>query len=514
MLNLWQGLERTIRHNKDRTAIIENIDGRASTITWREFGERVEKASGVLDGLGVSKNAGYGICMKNSARFDELKWAGFRMGAIPVPINWRLAPPEILHILEDSGADMIFLEKDFLPLFDAPELAPWRERLVCTDSEADQADVTIYDDLFEKAKVPEAVEVDGEEDAILLYTGGTTGRSKGVRLSHNNITTCSVGYTMGLQGKPDDVYLHVAPMFHSADLLATGWFLIGGGQAYMPMFSPPALFDAIEICRATVVILVPTMVIMTLNDPGLLALDKSSLRRIITGSAPLAPELSKGLADNFPDVGLSNTYGLTEVAPDLTIFEPDEFREAIEQDLPHRASVGKPNVFVDLRITGPDGEEVAEGESGDLWARGPNIMKGYLNLPEQTAEVLVDGWFYTGDVARIDENGYVYLLDRTKDMIITGGENVYSTEVENVLYNHPDIMECAVIAVPDDKLGEKLMAVIVRRPDTDPTPEDIIAHCREVIGGYKIPRLIEFVDAMPKNAMGKILKNELRKTYG
>jgi long-chain acyl-CoA synthetase len=210
---------------------------------------------------------------------------------------------------------------------------------------------------------------------------------------------------------------------------------------------------------------------------------------------------------------LSNTYGLTEVAPDLTIFEPDEFREAIKKDLPHRASVGKPNVFVDLKIIGSDGNEVASGESGDLWARGPNIMKGYLNLPEQTAEVLVDGWFHTGDVARFDENGYVYLLDRTKDMIITGGENVYSTEVENVLYKHPDIMECAVIGVTDKKMGEKLMAVVVRRPDTDPTPEDIIAHCREVIGGYKIPRLIEFVDAMPKNAMGKILKNKLRNIY-
>tara|TARA_B100000315_G_scaffold241439_1_gene262319 strand:- start:169 stop:1716 length:1548 start_codon:yes stop_codon:yes gene_type:complete len=514
MLNLWQALDRTIRHNLDRKAIIEHINGDALVTTWREFGERVSKASGVLLSQGVAKKVSFGICMKNSARFDELKWAGFRAGAIPVPINWRLAPPEIVHILKDSDVETIFLEADFLPLFEAPELAPWRGNLVCTNPVDDSQKVVLYDDLFAAATIPEAAEVDPDDDAILLYTGGTTGRSKGVRLSHTNIITCAVAYTLGLQGKPDDVYLHVPPMFHSADLLATGWFLMGAGQAYLPMFSPSALFETIENCGVTVIVLVPTMVILTLNDPGLAAFDRSSLRRIAIGSAPLAPELAKGLAENFPAVGLSNTYGLTEVAPDLTIFEPDEFREAIEHDLPHKASVGKPNILVDLKLVGPDGEEVAPGDSGELWARGPNIMKGYLNLPEQTAEVLVDGWFWTGDIARFDENGYVYLLDRSKDMIISGGENVYSSEVENILYKHPDIMECAVIGIPDDKLGEKLMAVIVSLPDTNPTSEGIIAHCREMIGGYKIPRQIEFVEAMPKNAMGKILKNELRNIYG
>ncbi len=212
-------------------------------------------------------------------------------------------------------------------------------------------------------------------------------------------------------------------------------------------------------------------------------------------------------------MGLSNTYGLTETSPDLTMFDPREFREAIEQDLPHMASVDKPNAIVDLRVVGADGRDVAPGASGELWARGPNIMKDYLNLPEETAEVLADGWLRTGDITRIDGNGYVYLLDRAKDMIISGGENVYSSEVENILYKHPDILECAVIGVPDDKLGEKLMAVIVPRPERAPPAEDIIAHCRAAIGGYKIPHLIEFVEAMPKNAMGKILKSELRKTY-
>ncbi len=261
------------------------------------------------------------------------------------------------------------------------------------------------------------------------------------------------------------------------------------------------------------VILVPTMVILTLNDPGFAGFNQSSLRRMGVGSAPLPPELARELAKKFPHVGLSNTYGLTETSPDLTLFDPREFRDAIENDLPRMASVGKPNAIVDLRVVGPDGRDVVPGESGELWAHGPNIMKGYLNQPQASAEVMADGWLRTGDIARIDGDGYVYLLDRAKDMIISGGENVYSSEVENVLHRHPDILECAVIGLPDNKLGEKLMAVLVARPGTDPPATEIIAHCREAIGGYKIPRLIKFVEAMPKNAMGKILKSELRKTY-
>lgn len=513
MLDLWQSLNRTIRHNRNKVAIVGNDGGTISETTWGQFGARVEKASGVLQDRGISKGTGFGICMKNSARFDELKWAGIRAGAIPVPINWRLAPPEILHILEDSGTEQVYLDAEFFGLFDAPELAPWRNQLVCMNAADDVPERIFYDDLFNKATVPEAAAVNPDDDAMLFYTGGTTGRSKGVRLSHTNIITSAIAYTMGLRGRPSDVYLHVPPMFHSADLLAMGWFLMGAQQVYLANFTPAAFFEAVEACRVTRIVLVPTMVIMTLNDPGFANFDSSSLRQITIGSAPLAPELARRLAAEIPHVDLANNYGLTETAPDLTIFDPEEFREAIENDLPHMASVGKPNVLIDLKLLDRDGYEVPPGESGELWARGPNITNGYLNLPDQTAEVMVDGWFKTGDIARFDENGYVYLLDRTKDMIITGGENVYSTEVEAVLYKHPDILECAVIGVPDEKLGEKLMAVIVRRPQTEPTLDNIIAHCREAIGGYKIPRQIEFVEAMPKNAMGKILKNELRKTY-
>jgi long-chain acyl-CoA synthetase len=235
---------------------------------------------------------------------------------------------------------------------------------------------------------------------------------------------------------------------------------------------------------------------------------------MIFGASPMDPEWIRRVAAAFPDAGLSNSYGLTETAPDLTLFDTRDFARAIEANAPEIASVGKPNVLVELRIVDADGAEVAPGEPGELWARGPNVTKGYLNLPELSREVLAGGWLRTGDIGRIDAGGYVYLLDRAKDMVITGGENVYSSEVEAALYRHEDIHECAVIGVPDERLGEALFAVIVPRPGAAPDEHAIIEHCRQYIAGYKIPRRMAFVDAMPKSAMGKILKAELRAAHG
>jgi acyl-CoA synthetase (AMP-forming)/AMP-acid ligase II len=234
----------------------------------------------------------------------------------------------------------------------------------------------------------------------------------------------------------------------------------------------------------------------------------------------MAVEWIERVAKAFPEVNFSNSYGLTETAPDLTVFDPGEFRAAIQKALATGdrtgplTSVGKPNVLNEIKIVTPDGKEAKPGETGELLARGPNIMKGYWNRPEETAAALRDGWLHTGDVARIDEEGYVYLLDRLKDMVITGGENVYSSEVEAVLYRHPAVAEAAVIGVPDAKLGETIMAVIVPKPGTTPTEDEIAQHCRQSLGGYKIPRRFAFVERLPRSAMGKVLKTSLRDTYG
>jgi len=302
-------------------------------------------------------------------------------------------------------------------------------------------------------------------------------------------------------------------MFHSADLLATGWMLIGATHTYLPMFSPGGFLNAISEQQVTMTIAVPTMLMMTLTDPAMESADTRSLRMMGFGASPMDPAWIRRTAEGFPHTLLFNCYGLTETSPDLTVFDPEEFRQAVQDDSPLLASVGRPNCLVDLKVIDLDGNTLPSGETGVLLARGPNITKGYLNLPEETAAALQNGWLRTGDIARIDEDGYVYLVDREKDLIITGGENVYSSEVETALYQHPDIHECAVIGIPDERLGQLVTAVIVAKPETALEAEAVIDHCRGLIGGYKVPRRVEFAEAMPKNELGKILKNRLRETY-
>jgi long-chain acyl-CoA synthetase len=510
MLTLAEVFERTVRHHGSRPAIVDGDAG----LTWAQYGERVAVAAGLLSGLGLTKGRRFGIQAPNGPRFDELKWAGFRCGAVPVPINWRLVAPEIAHILADAECEAVFVAAEFLPVYEAPELAPWRDKLVCLSGAPPKgmAGLPHYDALFAQASPAGITPSDADEDAILQYTGGTTGRSKGVRISHTNVIASQLGFAAGLRARPDDVYLHLAPMFHSADLLATAWVLMGAANAYLPAFSPRAFLDCIARDRVTATIAVPAMLMMTLTDPALKTADVSSLRLLGWGASPMDPEWIKRVAKAFPDIDISNCYGLTETAPDLTIFEPDELRRAIAADDPALASVGKPNPLVALRVVGPDGADVPPGASGELWAKGPNITKGYLNLPEQTAAALTDGWLHTGDVARIDERGYVYLLDRLKDMIVSGGENVYCAEVEGALYTHPGVHECAVIGLPDGTYGESVTAVVVAVPGAALDAAALIAHCRPRIAGYKLPRRIEFVEALPKSAMGKVLKTELRES--
>lgn len=504
MHTLPEALRAVVRHNGPRTAIVDP-EGR---FTWTEFIDRVARAAAVLRERGVRAGERFAILSQNSFRHEELKWAGLWLGAIPVPVNWRYAPPEIEHVLTDAGCRFVAVQDRFLEVFDADGLAPWRDSLLEVPSQ--------YEAALAKAEPVDPFIGDPGDDAMLIYTGGTTGRSKGVRITHTNIISNGAAFGLAVGARRDDVYLHAAPMFHSADLLATGWFLQGAAQAYLPAFSPAAFLGTIQDLGVTAVVTVPTMLMMTVTDPDFGKFDVSGLRTLIYGAAPMALEWIQRVAKAFPHVRFCNSYGLTETAPDVTVFDPEEFRAAIdsgERDGPVR-SVGKPNILNEVKVVGPDGAELPPGEVGELWTRGPNIMKGYWNLPQETDAALVGGWFRTGDVARIDEAGYVYLLDRMKDIVISGGENIYTSEVEAAIYRHPAVQECAVIGVPDDKMGESLMAVVVTAPDARPAAEEMVEHCRPLIAGYKIPRRFEFVAAMPKSAMGKILKADLRRTYG
>ena len=509
-MNLVRALASTVRHNGPRPALLDA----ERRYTWSEFGARVARAAGALAALGVVRGRRCAILARNGFRFEELKWAAFALGAVPVPVNFRLAPPEIAAILADCAAVRVLVETPFLAAFEHPALAPWRSRAT-EIGETAGAHAAAYETMLARAEPAVPADPAPDEDAILLYTGGTTGRSKGVRLTHASILSNAAAFGLGVGARREQVYLHAAPMFHSADLLALGWFLQGSAQAFLPAFTPPAFLDAIRRYRVGAVVTVPTMLIATVSDAAFAQADVSSLQILIYGAAPMAAEWIERVARAFPDADLFNCYGLTETAPDLTIFDAREFRAAIASGdrAGPLASVGKPNVLNELRVAAPDGRELGPGEAGELLARGPNIMAGYLNLPEETRAALRDGWLHTGDVARIDAAGYVYLLDRLKDVVITGGENVYSAEVEAVLHRHPAVAEAAVVGIPDERLGEAVMAVIVPRPGTRPSDQDLAHHCRESLGGFKVPRRFALVERLPKSALGKVLKAELRKEF-
>ena len=513
-MNLVRAFQSTVRHHGPRPAMLDAN----RMYSWSEFGQRVSLAAGMLQQLGVLPGKRFGILSRNGFRYEELKWAGFWLGAIPVPVSFRLAPPEIAQILDDAQCTHVMVEVAFAAMLKHPALAGWQSRMTLFgESAGDNAET--YEKLLAAATPPAASDPDPDSDALLLYTGGTTGRCKGVRLSHTNILSNNIAFGLAVGARPEHVYLHAAPMFHSAGLLALGWFLQGAAQCFLPMFSPQSFLDAVARYRVGAVVSVPTMLIGVVSNPEFAAADISSLRVLIYGAAPMALDWIERVAAAFPAVELFNCYGLTETAPDLTIFNSREFRAAIEERRTTGSSggpllsVGKPNALNELRVVGPDGRVLATGEAGELIARGPNIMLGYQDRPEETSSALREGWLYTGDVARIDASGYVYLLDRLKDMVITGGENVYSSEVEAVLHQHPAVAEAVIVAMPDERLGEIVTAVIVLKPGASSSGDEIATHCRKFLGGFKVPRRYQFVENLPKSALGKVLKGDIRKSY-
>jgi long-chain acyl-CoA synthetase len=347
----------------------------------------------------------------------------------------------------------------------------------------------------------------------MLYTGGTTGRGKGVRISHRNAVANALQIMGVMSPHEDDVYLHSTPMFHAAEMKSTIFTMFGAAHAYLPDFTPERFLEAIEKYRVTVAALVPTTILRLLDEPKLDRFDTSSLRLISYGTSPISPAVIRRTMAAFPGVGMQQCYGLTECSPYVAMLDEEAHRRALDGDEHLLSSAGRPVPGVDLRIQDDAGNEVPTGEAGEIVVRGPQVANGYHNRPQEHADAFRDDGFHTGDVGRLDAAGFLYLLDRKRDIAITGGENVYTREVEEVLGRHPGVREVAVIGVPDEHYGEALFAVIVAAPSWHPSIDELVAHCRGLIGGYKIPRRMAFVEALPKSAMGKVLKQDLRQTY-
>ncbi len=354
----------------------------------------------------------------------------------------------------------------------------------------------------------------GDDLAALFYTGGTTGRSKGVMLSHRNIVANALNTAPAFDGDENTVYLHAAPMFHAADnavnFVVTA---VGGKHLFMPRFDPGAFLKLVADAKVTATLIVPTMINMIVNHPDVERTDTSSLTRVMYGASPMPEAVIRRAFVALPHTGFVQAYGQSEAAPCMTFLYPD--RHAVEGPRAGKLkSAGQAALGCEIAILDANDREAPLGEVGEICGRGDNVMLGYWRQPELTERALRGGWLHTGDGGYMDEDGFVYVVDRIKDMIVSGGENVYSAEVEQAIYAHAAVAECAVIGVPDPKWGEAVQAIVRLKPGASASEEELIAHCHARIAGYKAPRAITFrVEPLPLSGAGKILKTELRKPF-
>ncbi len=517
-MDLLLNLRRTVNNFPDAPAI---IDG-SIRMNWREYDLETRHVAAGLVALGARPGDRTAILAFNSYRYAILYYAVIRIGAILVPLNTRFSPAEHVYTLNDSGATILIIDDTFLPLVEilAPQLQTVRQYLHMGNSSTPQEMQEYQAVLAAGRNQTTYKDVQPDEDDVigLFYTGGTTGNPKGVMLTHKNLMS---NHLQILATCPFPIplnHLHVAPMFHLADgVFVFMVTLLGGCHTIVPTFDPVTVLETIQRERITHIMLVPTMINMMVQVSTIGDYDLSSLQRIIYGASSIPLEVLKKAMSVFP-CEFVQAYGMTEVSPILTLLLGEEHRKAVSAapDSPeaHRLlSAGQPIVGVDVRIVDERGQEVAIGGIGEVVARGPNVMKGYWNQAEETAVGLRDGWMHTGDLASRDDYSFFYIVDRKKDMIISGAENIYSAEVENALYTHPAVLEAAVIGVPDPKWGERVHAVVALKSGHQVTTEELIGTCRERIAGYKVPRSIELVDALPKSGAGKILKRTLREKY-
>ena len=499
-----------------RGATLATCDGERMR-TWRECAGRVARLAGALRDLGVAGGERAAILALNSDRYYEAIYGTVWAGGVFVPVNTRLAAAEIAYWVSDSEAKVLFCDDTFAPV--ARRLAddgaiPSVDHIVWMGTGAPPEGMRSHDELVAGAAPVDDAGRGYEDLAGLFYTGGTTGRSKGVMLSHRNLVFNAFNTLSALRLAADARWLHAAPMFHIADCSAVfGITQIAGSHYFIPAFDPVLVMEATARHAITDQLLVPTMCNMLVNHPDIGKHDLSSLRHVTYGASPMPEAVIVKAMEVLPGCAFSHAYGQTECAPLVTVCGP-EYHVVEGPNANMFRSVGQAVAGVEIRVVDEDGREAPRGTVGEIAVRGANVMAGYWRQPELTADALQGGWMHTGDGGSMDENGFVYVVDRMKDMIISGGENVYSAEVENAVHEHPAVAECAVIGVPDEKWGERVHAVVRLKDGEAADEEEIVRHCRARIAGFKCPRSVAFrSEPMPLSGAGKILKTELRKPH-
>ncbi len=479
---------------------------------WTEVLARVARVAAGLRALGVQPGDRVAIWALNSDRYVELYYALPWVGAVAVPINTRLAPAEVREILEDSESETLVIDEMSAPLIGATlggELTP---RLISAGDGPPPDGAVTYEQLAESEPI-EDVGRGGEDLYGIFYTGGTTGRSKGVMLSHRNIIANQANVASVID-QVDPVYLHAAPMFHLADLGSTFHITsVAGTHAVIPRFDPADTLRAIAEYRVTGTMLVPTMITMLLQFPDLDRHDLSSLQFVTYGASPMPPAVMKRAFEVFPGIQFMQGYGMTELSPLATFLEA-KYHVTDGPFSGKLTSAGRAAGTAEVAVVDEHDRPVPTGTIGEIAVRGPMVMQGYWKQPELTARSIRNGWMHTGDAGYLDADGFLFIVDRVKDMIISGGENIYSVEVEAALYGHPAVAMAAVFGIPSERWGESVHAVVVLKPGQAVSEDALLDFCQSRIARYKCPRRIVFQqEPLPISGAGKILKNELRAPY-
>ncbi|RLL45501.1 long-chain-fatty-acid--CoA ligase [Oceanobacillus piezotolerans] len=500
-------LERTKERYPNKNAIAY----KGKRLTYAELDNLVNQTARGLLSDGVKKGDMLTVMSKNSLDFVIINFALARIGAVMIPINYMLTPSDIHYILEHAGVTGLFASKEFIPVLQEASQnmnIPYRYLMDAVD-EIDERAWRPLSQIRDGQSVYE-IETDISDDdlAHVLYTSGTESRPKGVMLSHRNIISEYVSTVVDAQIEAEDIAVHALPLYHSAQLhvFLGPSIYVGSSGVILEAATPEAILKTVEEEKVTSLFCPPTVWIGLLRHPDFDQRDLSSLKKGYYGAAIMPREIIKELSERLPNMGLWNCYGQTEVAPLVTVLKPkDQLRKL--------GSAGTTVLNVQTRIVDNQDKEVPRGEIGEIVHRTPHAMNGYLHEPEKTAEAFKNGWFHSGDLGVMDEEGYITIIDRKKDMINTGGVNVSSREVEEVIYQLKDVSEVAVIGTPDAYWIEAVTAIVVPKKGTDLTQEAVLEFCKDKLSKFKIPKRVEITDELPKNPSGKVLKRALRDRY-
>ncbi len=484
-----------------KTAVV-NYGG--TSLTFSQLHERTNRLANALKGLGVRKGDRVAYLFPNTSTFFEVHFAVAKAGAVGVPLNVRLVGRELHYQIDHADAVCVLFHEAFREtVLSIKDDLPKVRAFICQGQEDDG--ILSYESVLQQGEPKEPNEtVRLYDQNVVLYTAGTTGVPKGAILSHKNSLFNAMAMIMDYGMRHDDVLQVVPPLYHSASLngFAVTGVLLGATQVLHATVDLGQIFQSIQDHKVTFTWGPATLWRMLLAYPDRGLYDTSSVRMVINGAMYMPADMRRAVLEMFPNAQMGDTYGMTEASPCTTILRPEDV-------LRKPASVGVPLTICDVKIFDDNGHELPPGQVGEIVNRG-NFMMGYDKNPQATSEAIRNGWYYTGDLGMKDEEGFIYLVDRKKDMIVTGGENVYSREVEEVIASHPAVFETAVIGLPDERWGERVTAVVVPRPGTVVSEEDILAHCRKNLAGYKCPKAVIFRDELPKSAAGKILKKDIR----